>query len=278
MPSGYYNFYAVVESAVDSDTASSRLRIDDTPIKQGLNYLRYQGCLMKAEGRNRNRRHWPKQYVDIMMNAPHIVELLRKAGGLPGESGHPIPATGQVTMERLVTIDPENLAILIKDWWWEGDFMMGTVETLDQGEGTPGNKLMKRMIQGMVPAHSIRSMVPQKRNADGTIDVTGPGRMVTVDSVIGPSCEDAYLNISIPIKNIVKKNEFDTVMESFTSYALEHSQAVNRVLDGMDPVMESAVIDTKSGSMSINTRNMGRLIIPMEKKYRQDISSFMRGF
>lgn len=277
MPS-YYDFYAVVESAIDSDQVQASYKIlnQGHGIDNSLNFLRYQACLMTVGTRNRNRRLWTKPIMDVMMNAPHIVEMFRRAGGLPGESGHPIPPTGQVSMERLVTIDPENLAILIKEWWWDGEAMMGIVETLDQGEGTPGNKLMKRMLQGMVPAHSIRSLVPQRRNADGSIDVTGPGRFVTTDSVIGPSCENAYLDISIPVKNIIKKAEFDTVMESYTNYALERSEAVKRVIDDMRPAMESAAIDANTGFMGITTETDGRVFIPMEKKFRKDISAFMR--
>jgi len=280
MPSSaYYDFYAVVESAVNSEDREKSYQIigEGKRPDGSLSFLRYQGCLQTVGKRNRNRRLWTKQIVDIMMNAPHIVEQIRRAGGLPGENGHPIPATGQVTMERLVTIDPNNLAILLKEWWWEGDKLMGIVETLDQGEGTPGNRLMMNMMQGIIPAHSARTLVPQKRNPDGSIDVTGPGRMVCYDRVHGPSCEEAYQNPSIPVKNIVKKAEFETAMESFSDYILEKSEAAKHVIEGLQPVMESAIV-TKSGMYSVDTKSEGRLFIPVERNLRADISDFMRNF
>lgn len=275
---GYYDFFAVMESNVTTEDRAKNFQI----ISEGksgcdIDFFRYKACLMTVGKRNRNRRLWQKQFVDIMMNAPHIVEQLKHAGGLPGENGHPIPPTGQVTMERIVTIDPNNLAILIKDWWWEGDKMMGTVDTLNEGPGSPGYRLMRDMMQGVVPAHSARTLVPQRRNPDGSIDVTAPGRMVTIDRVHGPSCEEAYRDISVPVKNIVHKAEFETAMENFTNYALEHSEAVKNVIDNLSPAMESASI-TKDGMFTVATESAGRLYIPMERNLRNEIADFMRGF
>lgn len=275
---GYYDFFAVMESDTDLDTRASSFKlIGEGKIQGEINFLKYQACLMTVGKRNRNRRMWPKQFVDIMMNAPHIVEQFKYAGGLPGENGHPIPATGQVTMERIVTIDPNNLAILIKDWWWEGDKMMGNVETLNEGPGSAGYKLMRDMMQGIVPAHSARTLVPQRRNGDGTIDVTAPGRFVTVDRVHGPSCAEAYRDVSVPVKNIVKKAEFEMAMENFTDYIASRSEAVKSVLDRMVPAMETAQV-TNEGMYTVNTQSNGRLFIPVERNLRADIANFMKGF
>ena len=272
----YYDFYAVMESDVDSSTMRNSFEIlNEGKIGGNIEFFRYKACLMSVGKRNRNKRLWQKQHIDVMMNAPHIVEQFKFAGGLPGENGHPIPATGPVTMERIVTIDPNNLAILIKDWWWEGTKMMGTVETLNEGPGTPGFRLMRDMMQGIIPAHSARTLVPQRRNPDGSIDVTAPGRFVTVDRVHGPSCEEAYRDVSIPVKNIVKKAEFDSAMENFTSYVLEHSEAAKRVIDDMRPAMETASI-TKDGMFTIATESSGQIFVPVERNLRADIADFMR--
>lgn len=272
----YYDFYAVMESDVDSSTMRNSFEIlNEGKIGGNIEFFRYKACLMSVGKRNRNRRLWQKQHIDVMMNAPHIVEQFKFAGGLPGENGHPIPATGPVTMERIVTIDPNNLAILIKDWWWEGNKMMGTVETLNEGPGTPGFRLMRDMMQGIIPAHSARTLVPQRRNPDGSIDVTAPGRFVTVDRVHGPSCEEAYRDVSIPVKNIVKKAEFDSAMENFTSYVLERSEAAKRVIDDMRPAMETASI-TKDGMFTVATESSGQIFVPVERNLRADIADFMR--
>lgn len=283
--SAYYDYYAVIESALDGDTIARRYSIDDEPVKRpdgSLSFLRFTACLMRVNCRNRNKRYWGKDHIDAMMRAPHILDYFTKAGGMPGENGHPVPMSGEISMDRLVTIDPNNMAILVKKWWWDGDFMMGNVETLDQGDGTPGNRMMMNMIQGMVPAFSVRTLVPQRYNADGTIDVTGPGRFVCPDRVNGPSCPDAYMDINIPVKNIITKSEFDLAMESFGAYALERSEAAKHVLNDLVPAMESLKVDTRGSlyaeGINPHSGEVEKRIIPLERSFRSDIRDFMRKF
>lgn len=274
----YYDFHAVVESNVTLDDASKKFEVvGEGKLGVETSFYRYKAALMATGHLNRNGRDWPQKFVDVMMKAPHIVEQIEFAGGLPGENGHPIPPTGQVSMERIVTIDPNNVAILIKKWWWENNLLMGIVDTLNEGPGSPGYRLMRDIDQGVVPAHSARTLVPQKRNPDGSISVTAPGRMVTIDRVYGPSCKEAYRSVDVPVKNIVKKSEFDMAMENFTAYALEHSEAVKYVLDKMAPVMETATID-KKGTFSVATENHGHIFIPMERNLRNEIADFMSNF
>lgn len=278
--SNYYDYYVVVESALDGTTLRDNFQIlGQFKSSDGiLSYLKFVSCIMEVNCRNRNHRYWGKDHMQIMLQAPHIVDYFNRAGGLPGENGHPIPAVGKLTMERLVTIDPNNMAVLFKKWWWDGDRLMAEVETLDQGEGTPGNRMMRNMIQGMIPAFSARTMVPQRRNADGTIDVTGPGRLATFDRVNGPSCENAYMDISIPVKNIVTQSDFNQVMESYTNYVMERSETVKRVMDGMVPAMESCLL-TQDGYLHASVPERHEtLLIPVERYFRREISSFMRSF
>lgn len=283
MPSTYYDYYAVMESAVPSDIRRQEFKIigeGKSQVGKSLNFLRFQACLMSVGQRNRNRRLWQKQHLDVMMQAPHILDYFAN-GGLPGESNHPIPMTGKLTPERLVTIDTNNMAILVKDWWWVGNRLMGVVETLDQGEGTPGNRMMMNMLQGVVPAFSARTMVPQRRNPDGSIDVIAPGRMVCFDRVNGPSCPDAYLDVSVPVKNIVTKSKFDNAMENFTAFVAEHSDATKYALDSLIPAMEAATI-TEAGLLTVpvqaNENDISAVIVPVERNLRKSISDFMTSF
>lgn len=273
----YLNYYVVVESDIPDDVQKKSFELlKDGRLANGLNFVRFRSCLQSFGKRNRNTRLWTSNIMKTMIDAPHIHELMDRAGGIPGENGHPIPATGQVTMERIITIDPNNMSHLVKSFEWSADsrLLFGTIETLDQGEGTPGNRFMMNILQGMIPSFSLRSLVPQRRNKDGSIDVTGPGRFITYDRVILPSHEEAYMDQSIPVRNIIKKNTFDTCMESFTELILDRSEKVNRILDGMHPVYESAHID-QNGNLSIATEASGHVIIPVEKNYKMDIQNFM---
>ena len=66
------------------------------------------------------------------------------------------------------------------------------------------------------------------------------------------------------------------VMESFTDFVLNKSEKVNRIIDDLDPVMESVSYDTKADMITIQTKEMGRVFIAPEMKYRREIADFMK--
>lgn len=269
-----YLDYAVVVESMTEPNKDFQI-IHEEKCKDGLSFLRFNTCLQTFGVRNRNMRLWLSKWMKIMLKAPEVLELLRE-GGVPGESGHPVPTTGQVTMERILTIDPNNVSHIVKSFNWVGENQLNAVvETVDDING-PGAKFTRNIMQGLPVSFSTRSVIPQRKNADGTIDQTGPGRYVCSDRVYVPSHKEAYIDKSIPVKNICKKEHFETVMESFTSYVFDHSEKVNRILDGMDPVMESAIID-KNGCASVKTKDGTALIFP-ESKYRNELKDFMRSF
>jgi hypothetical protein len=176
-----------------------------------------------------------------------------------------------------MTIDPNNIVSTIRSFEWRGELLYGMIETIDDGPCGKGTIFKRNIMQGIEPAYSLRSLVPQRKNPDGTIIVSGPGRLVTYDRVFVPSHEEAYIDKSVAIKNIITKPQFQTVMESFTDFVLDHSNKVNKIIDGLDPVMESASMD-KNGLLSINTNENGRIFMFPENKYRKELSSFFKNF
>ena len=271
----YADYYAVMEQSSPQDNKIEILKCVEN--ENGLNYLRFSTCLQDFYGRNRNKRLWKTEQIRQMAAQENVTELM-KANSWCGEAGHPVPDTGQPTLERIVTIDPTNVShrVTSLDWKKGGKELHGIVETLDEGVGSLGYKFMRNILQGMIPAFSLRSLVPQRKNPDGTTDVMGPGRMICYDRVYLPSHKGAYMDQEIPVKNIVTKPQFNMVMESFTDFVLNKSEKVNRIIDDLDPVMESVSYDTKADMITIQTKEMGRVFIAPEMKYRREIADFMK--
>lgn len=269
-----YDFYIVMEATSPEGRNIQNMQ----EVKEnGLNFLRFSACLQDFNGYNRNRRKWPAQVIKTMSEAPEVQELIRR-GSFVGEQGHPVPSTGKVSVERIMNIDPNRTSHRItKLYWPKPNELHGIIETLDEGPGTPGVKMMRNILQGIQPAFSLRSMVPQRRNADGTIDVIGPGRMICYDRVYLPSHEGAYMDVDVPVKNVVTKPEFETVMESFTQHVMAHSDKIRSIVDKMDPVMESAEFDAKAGLVGVNTKE-GRVFVAPETKYFDKLRGSLRGF
>lgn len=270
----FNDFYIVMEQTSPEDP---KINIIGDGSKEGLSYLRFSTCLQSFRGRNRNRRLWKADQVRTMVNDRPVQELIRK-NSFVGEAGHPVPMDGKVTLERILTIDPNNCSHRIVSLSWpSNEELHGIVETLDEGPGTPGYRLMKNIMQGIIPAFSLRSIVPQRKNADGSTDVIGPGRCVTYDRVYLPSHEEAYMDVEIPVKKVVTKDNFTTVMESYTDFMLNHSDKVRGIIDKMSPAIETASYDVKTGLVTMNTEE-GRVFIAPEVKYRKEFKSIFDNF
>lgn len=271
MDDNYLDYSIVIESNTEPNQGFEM--ISEGKTENGLSYLRFKSCLQTFGNRNRNRRLWLSRFMKPMINAPEVQELIHN-GGVPGEAGHPVPPTGNVTMERILTIDPNNISHVIKEFIWSTDNKLdGIIETIDDGNG-PGDKFKRQIMQGLPVSFSTRSVIPQRKNMDGTIDQTGPGRYVTSDRVFIPSHKEAYIDKSIPVKNVCKKDHFETVMESYVSYVVDRSEKVNRIIDDMSPALESATLD-KNGILSVKTEQGTAFIYP-ENKYRREFADLMR--
>ena len=265
----YKDYFIVCES---TSPENNKIEIIQDGTKDGLSFLRFSTCLQSFKGRNRNRRLWQAKQIRTMSEDRPVQELIQK-GSFVGEAGHPVPPDGKVTIERILTIDPLRCSHrIISLSWPKSDELHGVVETLDEGVGSPGYRFMRNIMQGVIPAFSLRSLVPQRKNADGSTDVIGPGRMVCYDRVYLPSHEEAYMDVEIPVKNVVTKPQFATVMESFCDFVTSHSDKVRSIVDEFEPAMESACIDEKANMLSIPTK-AGRIFVAPEMKYRREIQS-----
>lgn len=265
----YDKTYIVMEQTTPVD---SKIEIQKVVESNGLNFVRFSTCLQDFNGYNRNRRKWPADIVRAMAEAPTVQELIKR-NSFVGEAGHPVPDSGQVTMERICNIDPLKTSHrFTKLFWPKPNELHGICETLDEGVGSPGYRMMRNILQGVVPAFSLRSLVPQRKNADGSKDVIGVGRMICYDRVYLPSHESAYMDVDMPVSQVVTKPEFNVVMESFTDHVMSHSDKIRSIIDDMEPALESACYDAKTGLVSVKTEE-GRVFIAPEMKYRKEIHS-----
>lgn len=273
LPDKNYEYYAVMEESTPADAKAEIL--DEHTTNGEVSYLRFRQCLQSFGQRNRNKRLWQASHIRESLKHPWIVQHLEQKGGLPGENGHPSADTGELSMERLCKIDPNNICLLLKSYSFENNdrLLFGVVETIDDGNG-PGNKLMRNIMQGIQPAVSCRSLVPQKKNPDGTIDVMGPGRLICYDRVFTPSHEEAFIDMSAgftAVKSSLPKNTtmarestaLECALKDLKDYALNKSDTTRFILDGLDVCMEGTFID-KNDFLSVPT-NEGHIFIPLRQ-------------
>jgi hypothetical protein len=273
LPDKKYEYYAVMEESTPADAKAEIL--DEHTSNGEVSYLRFRQCLQSFGQRNRNKRLWQASHIRESLKHPWVVQHLEQKGGLPGENGHPSADTGELSMERLCKIDPNNICLLLKSYSFENNdrLLFGVVETIDDGNG-PGNKLMRNIMQGIQPAVSCRTLVPQKKNPDGTIDVMGPGRLICYDRVFTPSHEEAFIDMSAgftAVKSSLPKNTtmvrestaLECALKDLKDYALNKSDTTRFILDGLDVCMEGTFID-KNEFLSVPT-NEGHIFIPLRQ-------------
>ena len=263
-------------SIVCEETSPADQKCEILDVKDHLGqiqYLKFRACMQDFGIRNRNGRLWNGKMMQQALQAPHILELLQKRD-LAGENGHPIPDVGQATMARIMTINPEKVCHVILNFQWEGDQRVySDIMTIDDGDG-PGNKFARSILQGMEPAFSVRSVVPQRRNPDGSIDVTGVGRVVTYDRVFLPSHQAAYRDVSVDVKKVVSAKSYETTMESLGLLAYEMSDRA-KYAAGDSVAMESIRLDA-AGNFTARNRQ-GTVIVHLEKKVKKLMHSYMNG-
>lgn len=246
-----------------------------TPAGTTVDYLRFKSRLQSFGKRTLNGRLWPVKIVRQMMEAPIPMRMLKQRGGIPCEEGHPVPDSGQATVERIMTIKPEKMCCVVKEHIWDGEKAVdGIIDTLDDAGG-PGTRMRNRILQGIVPAFSVRCLVPQRKNPDGTVDVIGVGSFVCHDHVIIDACEDCFMTDGVPLKQIVHTNNIQLATESFTNMLLESSEKVSRIVSDLYPAMESAHM-SENGILSVKTEKEGQIFIRPEAKYRAEYADILR--
>lgn len=280
-----YDFYAVMEQTTPEQAAVKVIKEEKQDGE--LRFLRYRQCLQSFGHRNRNKRLWQASHLKAMLKHPWVVQQLEQKGGLPGENGHPAAESGEISMERLCKVDPNNICLLLKSYSFENNdtMLFGVVETIDDGNG-PGNRLMRNILQGIVPAVSCRTLVPQRKNPDGSIDVTGPGRLICYDRVFTPSHEEAFMDTNAKVEKVTigapsvvttQAPAFECAVKDLANWAYNKSDTAKFILEGMDACMESLNLD-KDLNLTAKT-NDGRIYIPMrhEDDIGKAIDFYMRG-
>lgn len=246
--------FLILESMTDP-VKPKNLQVMD---KNNLFFVRFETVLQEWDVFNRNRRKYTSSAMAESLQAPHLVELLKKKA-LLGEAGHPMTED----VKRILTIDPKLTCYRINSWNTNGNFLRGNVETLD--DGLYGTQFTKNILQGMEPAFSLRALAQLSKQGDGSQIVQSRAHIVTYDAVILPSHPTAYRDQTKPIEKIIKNIEAggNTVQES--TVAVMESQLLDYIKVESDNFKVVSSVCEASGSMSI-TKDLQHVVIKENNK------------
>lgn len=278
----------------EQTTEPQKVKINYISNTPGLNYIRFQARLQTYNVWNRNNRNYKLEPMKKTWAAPHIAEL-EKNGTFCGEYGHPIsndPA-------RIVTIDPKLTCHRIVSHEFRGNSVYGIIETLS--DDMYGKAFMQRTLQGVLPAFSIRALVPLTKIDAKRCEIRSPGHLVAVDAVILPSHADAYADKSAGVEIFKSANESSSVSEgsiilpegqgntdySFTvesmdllQYIVGESTMIKNIVDEHEIAYESASLNLKNKTVVLkegfNGSNFRRTaIIGLDEYVKREVDDIL---
>jgi len=150
-----------------------------------------KGVLQRAGAENQNGRVYPKPILEREAKKYHST-FIKERRAL-GELDHP----------DSTVINLKNVSHNIKEIWWDGDDLCGTVEIL----GTPSGNILKELLKaGILLGISSRGMGSTKPLNGNRVEVQEDFELIGWDFVSNPSTHGAFMvpmNESVnPLKQI----------------------------------------------------------------------------
>jgi hypothetical protein len=266
--------YLVMEAATEP-VKPMNLQVYD---KNNLFYLNFDAILQEYDVFNRNRRKYMLEPMKISLNAPHLIELLKKKS-LLGEAGHPLTDD----IKRILTIDPKLTSHRINNYELQGKYLKGNIDTLD--DNAYGTQMTKNMLQGIESAFSLRALAQLIKQRDGSQLMNSRAHVVTFDRVLLPSHPCAYRDESKPIQKIIKSVELaGNSMTTESAIVVQESSLLDFIkCESKNVKLVSNVCEVAMESMTLSSdlkhvilkEEGNTYFVNIEEKIKRDVTKFM---
>lgn len=161
----------------------------------------FQAQLQTADTPNRNGRIYSKETLESALSAPNVKEKIEHKA-FYGEAGHP----QGTERSRQLYIDQSNISHIVLRHWWDGEKLMGEVET---AATRAGRDMMGLIKQGSEVAFSMRGLSSGMKQDGNYQRVVAPLIIGSYDWVIFPSHYGSYM-----VKNDIHDKVFTPQMEA----------------------------------------------------------------
>ena len=146
-----------------------------------------QGVLQRAGAKNQNGRVYPRQILERECRR-YQQEYINQHRAL-GELDHP----------DSTVINLKNVSHNIREIWWDGDDLCGTVEVLS----TPSGNILKELLKaGILLGISSRGMGSTKPLGANKVEVAEDFELIGWDFVSNPSTHGAFM---VPVNESVNR-------------------------------------------------------------------------
>jgi len=139
------------------------------------------GVLQRANAKNQNGRVYPKEI--LMREVKNYKKINITESRALGELDHPESSV----------VNLQNVSHNVKDVWWKGDDVMGTVEVL----GTPAGNILKELLRAGVKlgisSRGLGSIEEIYEGGEQAVRVKDDFELICWDFVSNPSTHGAFM-------------------------------------------------------------------------------------
>ena len=153
-------------------------------MKENNGKLVVTGILQRAESKNQNGRIYPKDTL-VREAKKYISNFIRESRAL-GELDHPESSV----------VNLQNASHNIKEMWWDGNSLKGTVEVL----GTPARNILKELFKSGIKlgisSRGLGSVETVSEDDQGEVaaqEVQPDFELIAFDFVSNPSTQGAFM-------------------------------------------------------------------------------------
>ncbi|WP_368880394.1 S80 family phage morphogenetic serine protease [Proteus mirabilis] len=236
--------------------------------------LRFESVLQDVDVPNRNRRIYPRAVIEEALQSEYVKEKFA-TNSLAGEANHPDPKLG---LARQLRIDMTNVSHFIRNYRWEGNLIIGTVDTAHTNVGRDFAGMIK--YNGMVPSFSMRGSGDVIKQGT-TVIVKPKMRLVTWDGVGFPSHKVAYGINTSPSTLTESCSEMLVTKRDLAEYIASQSDNAKYLMESVGFFEDHLIYDVDSGVLRIKD-NTDRLLAEsvieknLELEYRDAMLSILR--
>ena len=153
-------------------------------MKENNGKLVVTGILQRAESKNQNGRIYPKDTL-VREAKKYITNFIRESRAL-GELDHPESSV----------VNLQNASHNIKEMWWDGNSLKGTVEVLGTPAGNILKELFKSGIKLGISSRGLGSVETVSEDDQGEVaaqEVQPDFELIAFDFVSNPSTQGAFM-------------------------------------------------------------------------------------
>lgn len=266
--------YIVAEEAISSSPkiVKNYSTILNESHNSDKNVVKFEAELQEADAPNRNGRIYDRAAIVSALNHYSIKEKL-KHKTFYGEASHPLSSD----VKRQMYIDQSNISHIVDSVRWEGNHLLGLVETANTNTG---NNMAGLIRQGSDVAFSMRGIGTAIVKEGSYQRVKSPLYIVSYDWVVIPSHANSYMQhiLGEDTQSSINKHMGikDINMTDALEYVSKNSENVHAMVESFGfstDVEKNMSISEDNSVLTVKQENEG-LKIFLENSIRSNLDSY----